>query len=85
MAAAEESPEVLVLSWPHPLLILLQELHQASVIRSFGAAAQAAWMPDTEGKEVLGKDLLGVNLQAGAVFLQRRGSEACSLHWGMEI
>lgn len=67
---------MLVLSWPHPLLILLQELHQASVIRSFGAAAQGAWMPDTEGKGVLGKDLLGVNLQAGAVVLQRGGGKA---------
>lgn len=65
-----------VLSWPHLLLILLQELHQASVIRSFGAAGKGAWMPDTEGKGVLGKDLLGVNVQTGAVVLKRRGSEA---------
>lgn len=64
----------MVLSWPHPLLILLQELHQASVIRSFGAAAKGAWMAD-RGKGVLGKDLLGVSLQAGAVVLKRRGSE----------
>lgn len=67
---------MLVLSRPHPLLILLQELHQASVIKSFGAAAQGAWMPVTEAQGVLGKDLVGDKLQAGAVVLQRRGSEA---------
>lgn len=67
---------MLVFCWPHPLLILLQELHQASVLRSFDAAALGAWMPDTEGKGVLGKELLSVNLQAGAVVLHRRGKEA---------
>lgn len=73
---------MLVLSWTHPLLVLLQELHQASVIRSFGAAPQGSLMPDKEGKGVLGKDHLGVNLQAGAVVLQRKGKRSNVVCYG---
>lgn len=50
--------------------------HQVSVIRSFGAAAQGAWMSNTEGQGVLGKGFRSAKLPAGAVGLQRRGNEA---------